>query len=266
MTRIIADPLFATADADAFTDRHLTALITGTLAAIRVPNFLTTNGCSAALAAADALPQNDYDPERVPTRIARFGPALNDYRQADNTLDADRYWASAETARRTWTAAKLRPDPVAIALARLGAAWGQALAPATIGGRAVFGGTLREINNGALIHYDEVAREFPGGIFDQQIVAQLAFNLWIAAPEHGGETTVWRRRWQPADENLRDAYGYLPPVTYGAQQISLMPHTGDALIFNPTNFHAVAANPCQRRVAFAFFLALTSTGQLIYWS
>jgi hypothetical protein len=266
MPQILTDPLFAQTDADAFTDRHLTALMAGTVAAVRVPGFLDPGGCATALTAIEVLPRADYDPDRVPTRIARFGPALNDHRQPDGTLDTTSYWPAAETARHAWTTAGLRPDPVGIALARLGTAWGQALTPATIGGRAVFGGTLREINAGALIHFDEVTREFPAGVFDQQVVAQLAFNLWIAAPDHGGETTVWRRRWQPADELLRDAYGYRHPVTYGAQQISLAPQAGDALLFNPTNFHAVAANLCQRRIAFAFFLALTSTGTLIYWS
>ncbi|WP_239336030.1 hypothetical protein [Frankia sp. CiP3] len=211
------------------------------------------------------LPIGDYDPTWVPIRIARFGPALNDYRASDGVLD-ERYWQAANAARVAWTAARLRPDPVAIALARLGAAWGSAIAPATIGGRPVFGGTLREINAGALVHFDEVVREYPDGLFDQQVIAQLAFNLWVAGPDFGGEATIWRRRWQPEDETHRTDYGYIPAIVQGCQQVSLCSSAGDALLFNAANLHAVAANPVQRRVAFAFFLGLTVTGTLVFWS
>ncbi|GAA2842309.1 proline hydroxylase [Kitasatospora aburaviensis] len=260
------DPLFTTVNTPVFTDRHLANLAAGTLAAVRVPNFLDRAACAAALAAADRLPTADYDPARVPTPIMRFGPALNDYRGPDGRQDADRYWHDAEASRAAWQRAGMRPDPIAISLARLGNAWGAAVAPATIGGRAVFGGTLREINVGALIHYDDITREFPAGLFDQEVVAQLAFNVWVAVPETGGATTVWRHHWEPGDEQHREAYGYRPEAVEHCQQVSLKPELGDALLFNPANFHAVQANPGGRRIAFAFFLALTTTGQLIAWS
>ncbi|MDH2392302.1 proline hydroxylase [Streptomyces sp. HNM0663] len=218
------------------------------------------------MAALDRLPTADYDPRRVPTRIVRFGPALNDYRQQNGTLDADRYWADADAARAAWQQAGMRPDPIAVSLARLGSAWGAAVIPATIGGRPVFGGTLREINVGALIHYDDINREFPNGLFDQEIVAQLAFNVWVAVPASGGATTIWRHRWEPADERHSDAYGYQPEAVTHCQRISITPELGDALLFNPANFHAVEPSPVGRRIAFAFFLGLTTTGQLIAWS
>ncbi len=206
------DPLFVTGEAREFTDQHIAALAAGTAAAVRVSGLLTPGACASAVQALDRLPTGGYDPARVPTRIARFGPALNDYRRPTGGLNTSAYWRAAEAARLAWTEAGLRPDPITIALARLGTAWGTAIAPATIGGRPVFGGTLREINDGALIHFDEVVREFPDGIFDQQVIAH-----------------------------------------------------GDALLFNPANLHAVAPNR-GRRIAFALFLGLTTTGNLIAWS
>ncbi|MDT9689376.1 proline hydroxylase [Streptomyces sp. P9(2023)] len=266
MSRTTVDPLFSTASAAAFTERHLARLTSGALAAVRVPNFLSTPSCEAAMAALGRLPTADYDRSRVPTPIVRFGPALNDYRQPDGSLDAARYWTDAEAARAAWHQAGMRPDPIAVSLARLGSAWGAAVAPATIGGRPVFGGTLREINSGALIHYDDINREFPNGLFDQETVGQLAFNVWVAAPKTGGMTTVWRHRWEPTDEQHREAYGYTPHTVAHSQSVSVTPELGDALLFNPANFHAVEPNPSGRRIAFAFFLALTTTGQLIAWS
>ncbi|MDH6580287.1 proline hydroxylase [Kitasatospora sp. MAP5-34] len=260
------DPLFTSVDSAAFTDRHLANLAAGTLAAVRVPDFLDRSTRTSALAALHRLPTADYHPARVPTPIVRFGPALNDYRDSPGTLNARRYWHDAETARTAWHRAGLRPDPIAIALARLGSAWGAAVAPATICGRAVFGGTLREINAGALVHYDSITREFPAGLFDQEVVAQLAFNVWVSVPDTGGATTVWRHRWEPADELHREAYGYRPETVEHCQRVSLRPQPGDALLFDPANFHAVEPNPGGRRIAFSVFLALTTTGQLIAWS
>ncbi|MFF7098196.1 proline hydroxylase [Streptomyces rubradiris] len=260
------DPLFTALDTEIFTDRHLANLAAGTLAAVRVPGFLSTPHCQASLAALDRLPTTGYDPRRVPTRIARFGPALNDYRSPDGRLDAARYWPASESAREAWHRAGFRPDPVAVALGRIGTAWGVAVAPATIGGRPVFGGTLREINAGALVHYDDINREFPTGVFDQDIVTQLAFNLWVAVPDAGGATTVWRHRWAPADEHHRLTYGYQTTVVEHCQRVRLIPRLGDPLLFNPANFHAVEPNPGGCRIAFAFFLGLTTTGQLITWS
>jgi hypothetical protein len=265
-TAALLDPLFTDVTTNTLTDWHLAKLAAGTLAAVRIPDFLDTPTCGNAMAALHRLPTADYDPTRVPTPIVRFGPALNDYRDHHGRLDADRYWHAAETARTAWHDASMRPDPIAIALARLGTAWGAAVTPATIDGRAVFGGTLREINGGALIHYDDINREFSKGLFDQDVVAQLAFNTWVAVPEMGGATTVWRHRWEPADEHHRDAYGYRPEAVEHCQHVSLTPQLGDGLLFNPANFHAVQPNPAGRRIAFAFFLGLTTTGQLIAWS
>jgi hypothetical protein len=253
-------------DAPSFTDRHIANLAAGTRAVVRVPGFLDSATCTAALHAAGRLPTGDYDPSRVPTPIVRFGPALNDYRLPGGTLDAARYWVAAEAARVAWSRAGMRPDPIAVSLARLGTAWGAAVSPATIDGRPAFGGTLREINAGALVHFDDINREYSGGVFDQDVVAQLAFNAWVSVPGGGGETTVWRHRWEPADEEFRDAYGYLPRTVEEHQRVTLRPELGDGLLFNPANFHAVRPNPGQRRIAFAYFLGLTTTGQLIAWS
>ncbi|MEU6070545.1 proline hydroxylase [Streptomyces sp. NPDC047082] len=260
------DPLFTTVDTEAFTDRQLANLAAGTLAAVRAPGFLDRTFCKAALTALGRLPTTEYDPTRVPTRIVRFGPSLNDYRGRDCEVDVERYWRDAETARAAWHRAGLRPDPIGVSLARLGSAWGAAVAPATIGGRAVFGGTLREINAGAMIHYDDINREIPTGLFDQDVVAQLAFNVWVSVPAAGGATTVWRHRWEPSDEHHRQAYGYGPNVVGHCQHVRLTPQLGDALLFNPANFHAVEPAHGGRRIAFAFFLGLTTSGQLIVWS
>ncbi|MGW2249867.1 hypothetical protein ACWCXH_06660 [Kitasatospora sp. NPDC001660] len=102
-------------------------------------------------------------------------------------------------------------------------------------------------------------------VIGQALTRLPAFNTWFIAPEAGGETRLWRRRWQPEDEQHRISYGYRPPVTEGAQLLELAPATGDGLLFAPANYHAVAPS-AGRRVALAFFLGLTTRGNLIAWS
>ena len=70
----------------------------------------------------------------------------------------------------------------------------------------------------------------------------------------------------PSAELQRQAYGYRPETVADHQQMSLTPELGDALLFNPANFHAVEPCPHGRRIAFAYFLGLTTTGQLIAWT
>jgi hypothetical protein len=41
---------------------------------------------------------------------------------------------------------------------------------------------------------------------------------------------------------------------------------GDALIFDPRNYHAVEPGNGARRIAVAFFLTLGAQGELLIWS
>jgi len=63
-------------------------------------------------------------------------------------------------------------------------------------------------------------------------------------------------RWCRTGDQHRQTYGYRPETIEHCQQVSLTPQLGDALLFNPANFHAVEPNPDGRRIAFAFFLGL----------
>ncbi|MEU6237667.1 pyridoxal-phosphate dependent enzyme [Kitasatospora sp. NPDC047058] len=73
------------------------------------------------------------------------------------------------------------------------------------------------------------------------MIAQLAFNVWAATPATGGATTVWRHRWEPADEQYRQAYGYRPEAVEHCQRVDLTPQPGDGLLFNPANPLAAGA-------------------------
>ncbi|MFF9868288.1 proline hydroxylase [Streptomyces sp. NPDC013953] len=259
------DPLFRVEEAPVFTRRHLARLAAGTAGAVKVPRFFGPAECEQALASVRSLPLQQYDPARVPLSAYRFGPQLNEFRTPDGGLDAEAYWHAVEGAERACADAGLAGDPVSPVLERLGTQWETPLVRATIDGRPVFGGAVRAIENGTLVHCDELVREFPDGLFDQDVTAQLAFNLYAATPEKGGETVVWRRRWHPDDDSHRQDSGFKPSVVEGCQPIRFRPAVGAALLFHPGNMHAV--EPSQGpRITFSLFLGLTVRGELIYWS
>ncbi|MFJ8584648.1 proline hydroxylase [Streptomyces sp. NPDC093595] len=259
------DPLFRVEEAPAFTRRHLARLAAGTAGAVQVDRFFGPTECEQALASIRSLPLQQYDTARVPLSAYRFGPQLNEFRTAGGGLDTEAYWHAVEKAERACADAGLAGDPVTPVLERLAAQCGIPLVRATIDGRPVFGGAVRAIENGTLVHCDELVREFPDGLFDQDVTAQLAFNLYASAPERGGETVVWRRRWHPDDESHRQDSGFKPSVVEGCQLIRFRPAVSTAMLFHPGNMHTVEPSHGPR-VTFSLFLGLTVPGELIYWS
>lgn len=263
------DPLFTarSVPAAALSREHIAELAGGGFTALLVKGFLPEDLCRTAMAAiADpAFPMDRYDRKRVDPPIARFGPVLNDYK--DGRQLRPEYWTDVMWARDAWRARMQDADPLGFSTARLAGAWQGPLRPARVAGRDLFVGAVREINHGALVHFDDIRREYGTDLFDEGApVVQLAFNAWISVPRRGGVTRIWRHRWDPADNASRNGYGYHRDVVGGTQEISLSAGLGDALLFDPRYFHAVDPGSAGRRVAVTFFLGLTSRGELIMWS
>ncbi len=216
----------------------------------------------------DELTMDAHDHTRVFPPIARFGPGVNDFRTPSRLLGAS-YWDRAAAARSDWARAALTPDPLTTITDAIATAWGLPVRPASVSGRQVFAGIVREIHGGAHVHDDEVVREFVGGLFDEPLLCQLAFNLFVCVPESGGELTVWRRRWTPDDEQHRRSefgYGYEPGIVARYPSVTVSAQFGEGVFFDPRNYHAVAASANGRRVSVAFFLGVTPTGHLTIWS
>ncbi|MER0240645.1 proline hydroxylase [Streptomyces sp. HSW2009] len=262
------NPSFSAVNVPAFSRQHIADVAAGDLAAVCVPGFFDRPTLDRMTAALPRLPSVDYHPVRV--AMTRFGPALNDFRTSDGVLRAEPYWADAEAAEHKWREADMQPDPTLISLEVLGKAWGSAVTTATIGGRPAFVGMMREINAGTLLHYDDIHLEYPGGLFDQEIVQQLTYNVYLLVPDEGGGTSLWQHRWEAADDVHRLRYGYDPRVVEGCRTLTIAPGRGDALLFNPNHYHRVLPNGTggdgARRVAVTFFLGVTATGELVAWS
>jgi hypothetical protein len=243
---------------------HLVRLAAGVVGAVHIKGFGTAEECDAVVRGLDNCPMSSYDEEIVVPRIPKLGPAAYDHYDAFGLGEA--YWRDAEESRRHRSTLLDGADPLDLAVDRVRRAWGGTMTPALTGGREMFAGMIRETTGGMRMHWDEIARELPGAL-DEPVVAQLVFNWYLSMPEGGGSTTVYRRRWQPGDERVRDGYGYAEEIAATEPGVTVRPEAGDAVLFDPRNYHAVRGNEGPgRRVAIAFFLGVTAAGSLTYWS
>lgn len=255
--------LFDLAVVDELDRKHLLDLFAGVLGSIRIRGFSTADEGAAIVEALADCPMGSYNVQTVVPFIAKLGPAAYDF-YGEHGLTDD-YWGNSEESSRHRSKLMSGIDPLDYAVAKLSRAWGAPLRRATSGGREMFAGMIRETNGGMRLHWDEIAREFPGAL-DDMAVCQIAFNWYVSMPEQGGESVVYRHKWRPADEAHREGYGYQESVYADEPCVSTRPEAGDAVLFDPRNYHTVRPSVAGRRISMSFFLGITGDGSLIYWS
>lgn len=263
-SRLNSEPHLEVLVDDTLTRNHILQLAAGTAGAIRITNALPTDQCRSFTDALDTSSLSHYDSQRYRLPAARLGPVLNEFNEAGNINP--NYWRETRVATKYWRDQASDKDLRSKSADIIASAWGSSVVPASVDGRELFWGIIREINSGTLIHWDEMIREYPVNFLDRFPIAQLAFNLFISTPPQGGHTTIWRKRWRPADEHYRTAFGYEPSVVANAAELNVTPQTGDAIIFDSRNFHAVRDSAGGRRVSISFFIGVVGDGSLILWS
>jgi hypothetical protein len=266
METLSNDPLFTVRTVERLSRADIIAVAAGRIAAVRVPVWLSADESTQVVKALDAEDFDTYDPVRVVPRVAKFGPGVNDHRSGGRLLPS--YWPAAEQAWKDWSRVRTGCDPIARCTENLREAWAGDVAVGASGGKAMFAGIVREINDGLQVHFDDLLREYAEPLFGVDVVSQLAFNLYLHVPGQGGETVIWRRRWRPADEAhaIPHGYGYRESVVDGAESLKLKPMTGEAFLFDPRNYHTVTPAVGDRRVSLGFFVALAPDGKLLLWS
>jgi hypothetical protein len=256
--------LFDVVETPLLTREHILQLAAGVAGAVLVKGFSGTTDCADVMAALDDSDIGTYDERLIYPPIAKLGPAAYDF-YGEHELD-ERYFVQARRSDTIRSTLLRGVDPMEHAVARVRAAWGGPVEPATSGGRPMFAGMIREINVGAKLHFDEITREFPG-VLDATPASFLSLNWYLSMPEAGGETSVFRHPWRPSDEADRDGYGYAESVVDGDPVATAHPEPGDALLFDTRNLHLVRPNRGPgRRVTVSFFLGVAGDDSLRVWS
>ncbi|MEV4924790.1 2OG-Fe(II)-dependent halogenase WelO5 family protein [Streptomyces roseoverticillatus] len=260
------DPFFCAATSTGFTRARISDLAAGRCAALRVPDLLPRRVVEETLEALEARAFDAYGRKRVSPPVMRFGVGVSDY--CKNGTLANAYWPAVDTHRKDWEDLGLPFDPFEECRAALGADWPGGIRVGRRSGREMGAGVAREPNQGFRVHFDDTLREFfRGDLLDSTIVTQFAFNMYLSVPESGGETIIWRHRWDPADEAFRlpGSYGYDESVVGDVESIELSPEVGEAVLLNPHFFHAVRPSRGARRIALGFAVGLSVTGELLTW-
>ncbi|BCL27208.1 2OG-Fe(II) oxygenase [Streptomyces aurantiacus] len=257
------DPLFDAETTSPLNREALLRLAAGTLGAIRVPDMLTPEGCVQLCAQLDGTEFSTYDERRIWPPIAKFGPAVYDY-YLDGQLRPE-YWQDARKAEEQWAKATGADDPMEALIAQIAEAWDGPVSRATVGGRSLFAGMVRELKGDPRMHFDEVVREFPG-VFDHTPIAQLGFNCYISLPEDGGELNVFRRRWRPTDDEDRIGFGWSQTIVAREPHLTLTPELGEGIFFDTRNYHFITPSTKGRRLTLAFFVGVTADNRLIIWA
>jgi len=259
------DPFFFVATGSSFERSLVADVAAGRCAGIRVPGLMSQSTCEQILHVLTDVQFESYGAKRVFPPVMRFGVGVSDHRQQGKV--ASTYWNALHASKMEWSSLGLPFDPFALCREAIGENWPNAVKVGQRGGREMGAGVAREPNQGFIVHYDDAGREFSGNLLDANLTAQFAFNLYISVPKVGGETVIWRHRWHPADEihRLPDSYGFAESVVNGAESFELQPSIGEALLFDPRNFHAVRASHNSRRIALGFSVGLSDTGELLTW-
>jgi hypothetical protein len=229
--------------------------------AIHLPGFATPPECAAFVAEVDRLPPDYY--ENVSPRIGRLGISQFECGRRGKR----RYFALANEARRALRrVSDATFDPVS-RLADLLSRAGVCARVAVEAGRGkYFAGIVRRIEEGAQVHVDVSSIDAAGWAVGE-VDAQVAWNLYLAAPRHGGECLVYDRAWRPRDEKRRiaETYGYDPRIVDRAACVRIAPRVGDLYLFNCRNYHQVL--PADGgRMAIGSFLGRTRDGRFLLWS
>jgi hypothetical protein len=246
-----------------FLDRELLeALFANDVAAVRVPNFATTDVCTKSVAAIEAHGFGYY--QNVEPPIGRIGITQYEHRTA-----REEYFHKAHESNKARACLfSETTDPVILMIDALSEAWRSSVKLAKEpDGRSYFAGAIRIIGE-ALIHCDWALHDAADWAIGS-ISAQLTWNIYYTLTEGGGETTIFKRPWTvdlEAFANIGD-YGYSPTAVDGFDRRVIAPDRGELIIFNSRNLHCVSqALGAGRRITASSFIGRMSSDTLVLWS
>jgi hypothetical protein len=106
------------------------------------------------------------------------------------------------------------------------------------------------------LHNDNIMRDANStGLVLAGLKHQLSCVVCVQECDEGGELQMYRRAWQPGDEQykIQGGLGYDEAVVAGAPCYEFKPRTGDVYLLNPTYYHAIKRVSGADRVTLGFF-------------
>jgi hypothetical protein len=267
---MVALPRSRPADADTWSVRtvqrldrdSLRALLDNRVSAIRRPGLLDPRTCAESITKLQSCDGWDtYDVNGPPT--GKLGISQYAYGQRKKEYFTEAATALEQRARIL----ESMPDPLQLVHDELAQAWQAPVAFAEEEEGRYFAGVFRS-GAGIRPHADWGPRDGPGWVIEN-VVAQLAWNMYYAAPEVGGNLIVYDRAWTPDLEvdARQQFYDYNPEKLAGCPRVEISLQPGDLVMFTSSNVHAVAEAPSgATRLAASSFIGECPDGSLLLWS
>lgn len=242
------------------------ALLNNDLAYIKVADFVGADERERLLAALlrrGLRPYDfDFDGANVPP-VSHLFEVHYLWEQRDPAEYLPRARASREEYGRV--CAETGSDPARAVYDRIGGAVGAAVQIARQDGEEYNHVIVREVSAGSLLHTD-FAPMIPARWSITDIVAQLAWNIYLTDPARGGECVLYNRFWRAEDDQhlLPGTYAHDERVVADAERAVITVRPGDLVIFNCRNYHEIrrAAAP---RITLGGHVGLRPDRGLIAW-
>ncbi|WP_242910577.1 2OG-Fe(II) oxygenase [Actinomadura terrae] len=237
-------------------------VVHGSLGALRMEDFFSHADCRSFVSALSPTMFEQYDPDYYQTEAFRIGPSLTEHRSS-----IEEYPPAAEKAWQTWHDGAFPVDLHSIFRSKVQRIWNGRLRGASCRGKPAFWGMIRRMAAGTLVHWDDIREEFPGYVLDEALSDQISVNVFLEGPAEGGELLVWSRARHSSDEAARISYGYdRARVVPEPPDVTLLPRTGDAVMFSPLKYHLVEPVTKGDRLVFSVFMAIAEDGDLVVWA
>ncbi|MEG4503686.1 2OG-Fe(II) oxygenase [Microcoleus sp. F6_B4] len=253
---------WSTLEDSIFTAETLEALLRNDIPAIRISQFATVEECHKLAEVAELVGFDFY--ENVEPPIGRIGITQFEF---GNSSKLGYFDAVHQADFRRQQIVSLSFDPLErlAMLLRQHTASKVGIAQENEQLGEYFAGLIRHINV-ALLHLDFAQLDAP----DWEIghcVAQLAWNLYLKVPKHGGECVVYNRQWCVNDQQykLPGSYSYDTNLVKNSQAKYITPVLGDLVLFNSRNFHQVLPGEGER-ITMSSFIGKMPKGNLVFWS
>jgi len=237
----------------------LLALIENRIPAVRIDNFATDEEARQLLVGLleHACRTNSIE------QVTRLG--ISQYEQGVR-VSKEGYFAEAKRLGKDFSRIFAESfSPVQRLIAKLGDVGFDADIMCEPGLGRYFAGNGKLRNGFSPIHVDFAAQDSDGWAI-AVAKAQLAWNLYLRVPEKGGELLLWDKLWNPEDDVYKatDSYFYSDAVVRGVRMLSMRVRSGEVIIINSRNYHAVAE--ARDRLAFGSFISAFDDGLLRLWS
>lgn len=255
-------------EAPALTRENLLKLVQGRALALRIKGYYAKE--TSAEVARRLLAHPRFGFYANAGDIGRVGMSFFETLVSDELRDL--YFAqAAETMKDLRGACTPYASPIDLLRVELEELWPAGAQLLTMNGKSMFVGLARVFRGKAeaIPHQDILRRDAATFPLAARLTAQLAANVYLQPSEEGGELELWGMSYSDEEYDARRwkaSYG-LDRERIRESRALLRPETGDLILFNATQVHAVRPTLRGTRVTVSCFVGVQTTAEpLVYWS